>query len=101
MGEDGELRFLMLCLYKLAGHRSLQRADVIHVAHGHHHLWVALEGNPWRVITAPAAVDGEPLNASSVTAFAHEIASLRQHAAAIAQRAATGRKFSLRRRSSR
>ncbi|MEV0453735.1 hypothetical protein [Catellatospora methionotrophica] len=63
---SGEVAFVVGCLYRLLGLRSLYIGDVVEVRTGQDSTWLACDPKGWRRIGEPAVFDGEPLSADRI-----------------------------------
>jgi hypothetical protein len=62
----GESDFLIACVYRLLGRRSVSIGDVIAVTTGGKSTWLACDPVGWRRINTPANLTGGPLTARAI-----------------------------------
>ncbi|GAA1563244.1 hypothetical protein GCM10009827_101010 [Dactylosporangium maewongense] len=56
--DDGETSFLVACLYRLFGNRSMSVGDVVHIQHRQRQWWLACDPTGWRHINEPVHRSG-------------------------------------------
>lgn len=70
---DGELAFLIACVYRLLQLRSLSVGDAVQVTSDNgESWWLACESFGWKRISPPANVHGQPLIAEKVYQHLHQ-----------------------------
>jgi hypothetical protein len=71
---DGELAFLVACVYRLLQLRSLSIGDVVQVSSDDTQTWwLACETFGWKHISPPSSIHGQPLTADKVYQHLNEL----------------------------